>query len=307
MKRIFSILLLLIIVSSSFAQKVKPALHLVKGTTYYMASSATSAIVQILNSQENNITLTYKYSMAFKVTDILDTLYKMEVSYMDIDMKIQTAGRTIEMSSKKNDTTDIPSSIIAAMMGRPFNIMLTKSGRIKSVDNIDKMFNNVFDGFPQIDTVKKAQLKSQLMQSFGAAAFKGTFEMGTAIFPNNPVVKGDKWNINTHLESPTGINVQTIYQLTDIAGNFYLIHGDGTMTTDKNAPLGTINGMPMKYDLSGTTLTDIMVDKTTGWINEVKLKQVMQGSIAIQDNPKLPGGITIPMTFNTDVLTTTEK
>ena len=272
-----------------------------------MASSATSAIVQILNSQENNITLTYKYSMAFKVTDIVDTLYKMEVSYMDIDMKIQTAGRTIEMSSKKNDTTDIPSSIITAMMGRPFNIMLTKSGRIKSVDNIDKMFNNVFEGFSQIDSVKKAQLKSQLMQSFGAAAFKGTFEMGTAIFPDSPVAKGDKWNINTHLESPTGINVQTIYQLTDIAGNFYLIHGDGTMGTDKNSPLGTINGMPMKYDLSGTTLTDIMVDKTTGWINEVKLKQVMQGSIAIQDNPKLPGGITIPMTFNTDVLTTTEK
>ena len=60
----------------------------------------------------------------------------------------------------------------------------------------------------------------------------------------------------------------------------------------------------MIYKLNGSLITDIKIDKNTGWINEVKLKQIMKGSIEIQDNPQLPGGMTIPMTFNTDVLTT---
>ena len=59
----------------------------------------------------------------------------------------------------------------------------------------------------------------------------------------------------------------------------------------------------MKYDLNGTTLTDIKVNRSTGWISEVKLKQLMSGNIEILDNPQMPGGMTIPMTFNTEVTT----
>ena len=34
-----------------------------------------------------------------------------------------------------------------------------------------------------------------------------------------------------------------------------------------------------------------------------KLKQLMLGNIEILDNPKMPGGMAIPMTFNTEVTT----
>jgi hypothetical protein len=304
MKYILSLVLLFLTIGTSIAQKVKPALNLKKGNTYYMVSSANSAIVQTLNSEENTLNLAFTFKMAFKVIDIKDTVYNMEVSYQAIDMKIQTGGKSIELNSLKPDSLDIPSSFMAAMMNKPFNITLTKRGKVQSVDNIEKIINTVFDSFPKIDPTKKEQLKKQFMQSFGTDAFRGSLEMGTAIFPSGAVSKDDKWTVHTNLQAPTKADVQTVYQLTDITPDFYLIHGDGTLATDKNAKPGEINGMPMKYDLNGSLLTDIKVDRNTGWISEVKLKQVMKGSIEIQDNPKLPGGMTIPMTFNTDVITT---
>jgi hypothetical protein len=303
MKYLLNLPLLLVVFTPCRAQKFNPELNLVKGNTYYMASTGTSAIVQSVNGQENKVNIVISSRMAFKVTGIMDSVYTMEVSYQSLETKIQMADTTIDMDSKKNSPLDIPSSIIAAMMNKPFYITLTRSGKIKSVENIGKMITGVFDGFPQIDTAKKEQIKKQFMQSFGANTLKSSLEMGTAIFPKIAVAKNDKWTVNTSLEAPAKASVQTTYQLIDVSGDFYQIHGDGVMTSDKDAKPLQINGLPMKYNLNGTTLTDIKVNRSTGWISEVKLKQLMSGNIEILDNPQMPGGMTIPMTFNTEVTT----
>ena len=304
MKYILNLLLLFVVLTPCLAQKYKPVLHLAKGNTYYLASTGTSAIVQSMSGHENKVNITLSFSMAFKVTDVLDSVYKMEVRYQSLAMKIRMADTAIDMDSKKNSVLDVPSSLIAAMMDKPFNILLTKGGKVKSVENIEKMINGAVDGFPQIDTAKKRQIKKQFMESFGANSFKGILETGTAIFPGTAVAKTDKWTVNTDVEAPAKANLQTIYQLVDVTGDFYQVHGDGTLVSDQDAKPAEVNGLPMKYDLSGTVLTDIKVNKRTGWISEANVKQLMSGNVVISDSPKMPGGLTIPMTFNTVVSTT---
>ncbi|SHN08474.1 DUF6263 family protein [Mucilaginibacter sp. OK098] len=304
MKYLLHTLLFFIGVSYCNAQKFKPALNLTKGNTYYLTTNATSAIVQTMSGQQNTVNLAFNFRMAFKVISIADTVYNMEVSYQSLSMKMDMGGNTLDLDSKKNDPQDVPSSIIAAMMNKPFNLEMTKTGKIKSVQNIDKMVSEAIKSFPQIDSTKKEQVKAQFMQSFGPNAFKGSIEMGTAIFPDIPVAKEDKWTVKTQLESPAKATVTITYQLADIIEGTYLIHGEGSMVTDKNTEPAHINGLPIKYNLNGSLISDIRVDKATGWISEVKLKQAMMGDMQILDNPQVPGGMTIPMTFNTDVNTT---
>ncbi len=302
MKHLLNFLLLFTVVSVCQAQKVKPSLNLTKGNTYYHVTTANSAMVQSINGQENKIDLTISGKMAFKVLDKTDTVYKMEVTYEWLTMKVGMAGNTIDIDSKKNDPNDIPSSIMAAITNKPFNITLTKSGKVISVENMDKIIAGVFDGFTQIDATKKEQLKAQFSQSFGPDAFRGSIEIATAIYPDKAVAKNDKWTVNTMLSAPVKANVQMNYELTDILGDSYQIHGEGTMNTDKNAKPMVVNGLSISYNLNGTTITDIKADKTTGWISEVKSKQAMKGDMQIPDGPSVPGGMTIPMTFATDIL-----
>jgi hypothetical protein len=306
MKYLLSLFSFLVVTAACSAQKFKPALHLVKGDTYYLVSTGASAIAQSVNGSQNKVNLTLSYKMAFKVTGGTDTTYDMEVSYQALQMKINMADTSIEMDSKKASPLDIPSSIIAAMMTRPFNIKLSRTGKIRSVENLEKMINGVFDGFPQIDSMKKKQFRSQFMQSFGPNAFKGTLEMGTAIFPSDEVTKNDKWTVNTSTAEPVKSTIETVYQLVGIDNGFYQIHGDGIVTSDKNSKPVEVNWLPMRYDLNGSTLTDIKVNRTTGWVSQVSMKQLMSGNLIIQDNPKVPGGMTVPMTFNTEI-TTTDK
>ena len=304
MKYLLTLLLLVVMLTTGMAQKFKPSLNLAPRGTYYLLSSGTSAIDQSINGRENKVNLSLSFRMAFKVTSVTDSVYNMEVSYQSLDMKLRMADTVIDMDSKKSSILDVPSSVIAAMMNKPFNILLTKSGNVKSVENAGKMISDVVDSFPKIDSAKKIQIKKQFMESFGANTFKGILEAGTAIFPGTPVAKYDKWTVNTRVEAPAKASLQTTYQLIDITSDFYQIHGDGTLVSDNDAKPAEINGLPVKYNLNGTILTDIKVNKRTGWINEANVKQLMSGNIEIPDNPKTRGGMTIPMTFNNEVTTT---
>jgi len=196
-----------------------------------MSGISNTTILQTVNGQENKIATVLTYRIAFKVLAITDTVYKMEVRYQSLDMVVNVGGKAIEMDSKRNDKTDIASSITAAMMNKPFIILLTKSGKVRAIENVEKMIIGVFDSFPQIDPLRKEQIKNQFLQSFGGNVFKGNLEMETAIYPETTVVKNGKWTVNIKLESAFKANIRTAYQLTDMKSSYYQIRGEGTIIT----------------------------------------------------------------------------
>jgi len=284
-------------------QNIKPALQLIKGQTYYLASTGTSLMTQNVNGLENRTAVTLSYRVGFKIIGIKDTIYFIEASYLSVGMTIHTGDTSITMDSRKNDNLDTLSSIATGMVNKPFDITLSASGKVYSVGNLDKIIASLFYKYPQLDSAKKEQLKNRFIQSFGENTLKSGLEMGVAVFPGTPVNKNYQWVKNTSIGSPIKINVKTAYRLVEITNDFYQVHGEGTMTanTDSNSKSAEISGMPARYKLEGTTLTDIKIDKKTGWPMELIIKQLMAGEMEILDNLKLPGGKVIPMMLKAEV------
>jgi len=125
--------------------------------------------------------------------------------------------------------------------------------------------------------------------------------MVTAIFPDNPVNKGDKWTIKTNLESGMAALMTTEYEFTDLGSDYAMIKGNSVIETeDKDAYIES-NGMPMKYDLTGSMISEIKVDKETGWIIEANINQEIKGDAYIKGNPQLPNGMKIPMIMKNEM------
>jgi len=303
MKTLLSSLFLLLILSNCQAQKVKPALNLVKGSTYYTNSTVSSAITQTLNGQDVNIAIDMASKIAYKVIDVKDTIYNMEVSYTSIHLKVVSPNGTVEMNSDNKDSKDLSSSFLVGMVNKPFSVTVTKTGHVLEVKNIENIVNAIFAGLPQMDASQKAQMKEQFTQTFGETAFKGNLEETLAIYPSAKVAKNDIWSIGTSMQSVMSINLLTTYQLQDITDAYYQIHGDAKVSSMNTGSAAQINGMPVKYNLGGSITTDIKVDRKTGWVIDEKLKQDISGTIDIQDNPKLPGGMKVPMKVHSDVNT----
>lgn len=304
MKTIFTLILTVFVLTSFQTQNSDLSLKLEKGKEYKQITNSKATIIQEVNGQKMNMVMTIKGTMTFLVKDITENGYNMDAKFEELSMSMQMPQGLMEFSSEKNDANDIFSTILGAMKDKAFGITMSKTGKITDVKNVEALWSTAINTFDQLPEMQKEQIKAQIMKAYGGEALKGNIEMVTAIYPDSPANRGDKWTINTKLESGMSANMTTDYEFTELTSEYALIKGKSTIVTaDKDAYIES-NGMPMKYDLTGSMDSEIKVDKNTGWIIEATINQKIEGDAYIKENPQLPNGMKIPMTMINDVVIT---
>ncbi|MES2279153.1 MAG: DUF6263 family protein [Bacteroidota bacterium] len=303
-KSIGLILFLLLSTIVCRAQYVKLALNLVKGATYYNLTTATASVMQTVNGKTTTINTTITCRIAFTVTNVRDSLYDMEMRYQSLTLKMQLPTGTTQYSSDNVDPADPVSVAFAAFKNQTIALVLTKTGNLQALASMGLIFDRIVGKLTQSPPDQRAQIKSLMEQSFGERAFRSNFEMGTAIFPSVPVRKNALWISDSQLESARPANVHSIYELRDITETFYQIHVNSTITYANRDAFIETNGVPLKYNLDGSRLADIVVDKVTGWVKQSTIIQNIGGTTEIKDNPKTPGGLIIPTVMRSDVVIT---
>lgn len=304
MKTIFTLILTVFVLTSCQTQNSDLSLKLEKGKEYKQITNSKTTIIQEVNGQKMNMVMTIKGTMTFLVKDITENGYNMDAKFEELSMSMQMPQGLMEFSSEKNDANDIFSTILGAMKDKAFGITMSKTGKITDVKNVEALWSTAINTFDQLPEMQKEQIKAQIMKAYGGEALKGNIEMVTAIYPDSPVNRGDKWTINTKLESGMSANMTTDYEFAELTSEYALIKGKSTIVTaDKDAYIES-NGMPMKYDLTGSMDSEIKVDKNTGWIIEATINQKIEGDTYIKENPQLPNGMKIPMTMINDMVIT---
>lgn len=304
MKTIFTLILTVFVLTSCQTQNLDLSLKLKKGKEYKQITNSKTTIIQEVNGQKMNMVMTIKGTMTFLVKDITENGYNMDAKFEELSMSMQMPQGLMEFSSEKNDANDIFSTILGAMKDKAFGITMSKTGKITDVKNVEALWSTAINTFDQLPEMQKEQIKAQIMKAYGGEALKGNIEMVTAIYPDSPANRGDKWTINTKLESGMSANMTTDYEFAELTSEYALIKGKSTIVTaDKDAYIES-NGMPMKYDLTGSMDSEIKVDKNTGWIIEATINQKIEGDTYIKENPQLPNGMKIPMTMINDMVIT---
>lgn len=304
MKTIFTLILTVFVLTSCQTQNLDLSLKLKKGKEYKQITNSKTTIIQEVNGQKMNMVMTIKGTMTFLVKDITENGYNMDAKFEELSMSMQMPQGLMEFSSEKNDANDIFSTILGAMKEKAFGITISKTGKITDVKNVEALWSTAINTFDQLSEMQKEQIKAQIMKAYGAEALKGNIEMVTAIYPDSPANRGDKWTINTKLESGMSANMTTDYEFAELTSEYALIKGKSTIVTaDKDAYIES-NGMPMKYDLTGSMDSEIKVDKNTGWIIKATINQKIEGDTYIKENPQLPNGMKIPMTMINDMVIT---
>jgi len=305
MKYFYTFLLCLTGLSLSFGQKVELGLNLVEGRTYTQNSVSSVSIVQNINGQELNINMSIKGSMSYLVKTATKVDYVIEMSYETLSMFMELPqGGSVEFSSQKTDQNDIMSTVLKGITEQPITLILGNNGTVREVSELDSLWTSVFSQFPNIPEEQLNQVKAQIRNAYGPDALKANIEMVTAIFPEDRVLVGDEWIVNTSMQSPMSVDVNTTYSLAGIHNDYYLIAGNSSLQTADTAAIVDTNGMPMKYSLSGVIASEIKIDKESGWIIEAHNVQDIEGEAQIQANPQLPMTMTIPMVMKNETVIT---
>ena len=318
MRTIYTLLLASIIFTSVQSQNVDLSLKLEKGKEYKQTTTSKSTILQEIMGQKINISTTVNGTNSFLVKDINEDGYITEVKYEDLNMSI-TVPKGGGISSEVIDEKNPMISILNDLKGNTFEMMISKKGKITEVKNFDAIMETIMEGLDKLPDGQKEPMKQQILKVYGDEAIKQGMEMISAIYPDKPLKKGDKWTKNTNLESEIPMEIITDYELVEVTPDYALIKGNGTVnkvenhadieangTVDKadNNTGFQVNGVGMKYDISGTIVSEIKVDRNTGWIINGEINQDINIDGLLEKSDKLPLEIKISMNMTNETVIT---
>lgn len=291
------ILVAIILVSCGETKKEKIGLNLKVGNTYSLSISNESTMKEQIMGKNIEAKVSMNGTMEFKVINQSDSGYDMEVWYSDISMDMDAGFQKMHVSSSAPDTANPMSVIMSKMVDKPFQITLTKTGKVTEIKNIDDLFAGCFSNFPNITEPEQQNIIAKLQQSYGKIAFKGSIEQVTAFYPEKEVSEGDSWETSIALKSgmPASSNIE--YELEEVGETYYIIRGEGDLKTDEN-DVKAENGIPMKYRMKGTISTEIKIDKATGWVIHAESVQSMNGDAEFGAGK----GITVKMEMESTTL-----
>lgn len=303
MKANFILILCVFVVFASGAQ-TSLKLNLTQGKEYRQNSDMKMAMTQSFGGQTMDVVVAVKGKMKYLVKSVTPAAYDIDVMYESMTMEMEMPQATMKFSSENPAADDMVSQVLSGMTNKPFQVQLSKSGKVLGVKNIETLLSTAFDKLPNISEAQKSQIKGQLEQRYGEKAFASTFEMMFSIFPDKPVKTGEKWTTQSKLNSGVTANINTTFEYVEEGADFWKIHGDSKITAEENGEYINSNGMDMKFNMNGTMISNIKVDKKTGWILEAKITQDITGEAQIKGNAQMPDGLTIPMTMKTEIVNT---
>lgn len=294
MKKIFFLTLLIASLLGCSAEKVGLALNLEVTETYRQEMSSTMSINQSFMGQEMNMNMIVNGVMLYKVKKVTDAGYDMEVIYEKLSSTVKMAQGEYTFSSDEQDSDNPFSQVFSKMVNKPFEMTLNKSGRVVSIRNLDKFFDEIINSYDHLSEGERQAIKEQIMNSYGEKSLKGNIEMAISIFPDYPVNPGDKWTIDSKVQTTVELNTSTEYEFIKVENGIAFLKGTSTLKTKKNNKINQ-QGVDMEIQLDGTMTSDLQVDVNTGWIIEGQIEQDLKGKTTMADNEDMPGGMSIPM------------
>ena len=303
MKKITSCLAVFLLVTAISQAQQKLQLNLKKGRSYKQVTYNDASITQNIMGQDLKITLGVQSTMTFLVVNANRNDYDMEVSFDNMNLSMGSLQGNLEFDSENPADDDAYSQIMSGVVGESFHIKMSRSGKVLEISGIEAIWEAAFAD-QNISGSEKAQIMTQLNQTYGSDAIKGNIEMVTAIFPEDKVSQGDRWTSEVEVNSGAKAIATNTYVYKGTQDGLHQIAGSGTITTSKEGTVINTNGMELTMNLNGTIESEISVNAASGWIVKARINQKIDGTADIAGNAQMPDGFSIPMKIRNEMTIT---
>lgn len=300
------ILLLLLVTAGTgaYAQKNLLRFNLKKDSTYHLIVDAELNIDETIAGAHQTMRTTIKGSTVHKVIEVKDTVYKMEVSYQNIEMMVSMGQNTIDMNSD-GDTTNMFNQVFHHIINKPFTVVMSNRGLVMEVKGFDAIFNAAA-GKMNAPEAQKEQMKAQMQRSFGESSLKSNFQQSFIIYPKNAIAVKGIWADQTYIDAAAiSAKIQNNYTLDNVTADAYEVSGNANVLPDK-APEYKQNGqfyMRMS-NITGNNQYTFVIDKKTGWVTKSKTMKHFAGNAEVKQTLTGPVIATLPTVVDGDVNST---
>lgn len=286
MKKLTLAAIAIVLTFSGFAQSYDLKLNLEKGKVYKQGVITDMKMSLDMMGNLVDINMTMSTFNSYKVLDIKDGNFNLEVKYdsMRMNMKFMGQERNYNSESNANPANDMLSNMIQSFKNKSFKIKMTPAGDIVDVSDTDSMFADFFKANANLTEEQRASAKKQLESSFGPENIKNALASSCGIFPATAVKVGDKWTKNGNFTANMNATISTTYELKEINKDYFVLGSVSEFVKDDKSTMD-LNGIKVNLDLSGNITGDFKVNRKTGWVLSSEGKQNVnaEGEIAMNN------------------------
>lgn len=285
MKKI-SILGLLLLAFTVFAQTYTIKLNLKKGETYSVLSDMKMDMVQKAMGQEMPIKMNIITGNSYKVLTADKDGFTLEGKYNYIGNNVDVMGQSMKMASDVKDENPA-NKMFAAMVNIPYTMKVKNNGEVISVEGYEKIVEAMKNALPE-------NIREQTASQFGKTFSKEQVAQGlkSTFFavPPKPVKLGDTWDA-VYVTQNNGVDLTNKMSCTLEAADkqSYKISYTGSFVAKEGSSIEQ-NGMKLDVKKMDGTMTGVLLlDKNTSWVknneNKTKMKMEMEMKMGEQSMP----------------------
>jgi hypothetical protein len=294
---------LILFVSACGSKKEKLQFNLEKNAVYHQYMSTSSVVTQIMGEDKAVIDMLIGCHLSYQVKEKTPEFYGMEVQYKSMNLLMKMDSLQIRFDSENKDTGDKVSLVMRNVINKTFYIKMKPNGTIESIEGLDNIMANQFEGLPPLSSVQREQIQQYIEQSFGTQAFKGNLETMTQIFSPIKVGEGDHWKLKSNLHTAMNSFVETDFELKEMNDMTCKIVGKSKIKTDETSQNGS-GDLNMTYELTGNMESNIEIDRNTGWIKLANSVLDIGGTVNMKGTPMMPEGMSLPMSLKSKMTMT---
>lgn len=265
--------------------KVLLRLNLQKGTSYEMTMAMTNNIDQEMMGQKMKIDQKMEMLLTYQVLDLLPNgNFLVEYSMQNMKMDMNVNGQQIIMDSN-GDASDPMNASLKGIVGNKIKIELNKMGQVERVEGLEEYAKKLSEN-PQL---------AQSMQMFSDEKnFKSFIGQSFNYFPENEIIKGDKWISTAKLPALMNMEIKMNFEVADIKPEQIDLNVISDINID--TPIEQM-GMKMNMKVTGTQNGTMIIDLTDGWLRSSDLTQKFDMKMKMK-NPQSGEDMEIPMVMN---------
>jgi len=300
---LLSVAIALLIISAK-ADKVALKYNLTVGNTYKTKTLTDQVMEQSIMGQQQTIKNRMEGITAFKVQGVEGNTIVLDTWYEKLTMSVETPMGNFMMDSDKPDDTNPGSKVLSKLMNKHFTIKMAINGEIIDVIGSDTIMEDAFNEISSANNMQISIIKERVKQFVKKESLKGSLEIAIRCFPDKPVSIGDTWTNQLELVSIMPTQINNTWKLTDIKEGVSFLECKSTLKSKEDSPAQNMNGIQIKYNITGEQQTVSKIDEKTGWVIESTMNQEISGEIIADLSAQGGGNQKFPITMKSKTIIT---
>ena len=256
--------------------QVKLAFDPKAGAKYEYQMETVQNIKQNVMGQDMSMSTEMNITYLMEVKEKTPQEIQVQFTYQRFIFVLSSPMAKIKYDSKSkiknpSETDEIFEKMFSTLIDKPFKVIFTPEGLVKSVSGMDLILKNMFEAI-SADGEVATQLEAQMSQMFSEESVKNMFEQSFNFYPKNAVKVGESWDTEYAMPmNNMNFGIKNKNTLNEIKAN--------------KATIGVVGEMGMEMEegkFTGTQTGTMIVDITTGMFVTGDVSLNMKGNLKVQ-------------------------